>query len=84
MTVTDIDSGLARSVEANLARLKAAREAIEAVIVGQPLVVEQALVTLLSGGHGLLVGLPGLAKTKLVETLGHRALARCAPRPIHS
>ncbi len=70
MTVTEIDSGLARSVEANLARLKTAREAIEAVIVGQPLVVEQALVTLLSGGHGLLVGLPGLAKTKLVETLG--------------
>ena len=26
--------------------------------------------TLLSGGHGLLVGVPGLAKTKLVETLG--------------
>ena len=70
MTVTDIDSGLARSVEANLARLKTARDAVEAVIIGQPLVVEQTLVTLLSGGHGLLVGLPGLAKTKLVETLG--------------
>jgi MoxR-like ATPase len=33
-------------------------------------VVEQTLVTMLSGGHGLLVGVPGLAKTKLVETLG--------------
>ena len=33
-------------------------------------VVEQALVTVLAGGHGLLVGVPGLAKTKLVETLG--------------
>ena len=32
--------------------------------------VEQALVTILAGGHGLLVGVPGLAKTKLVETLG--------------
>jgi hypothetical protein len=33
-------------------------------------VVEETFVTLLSGGHGLLVGVPGLAKTKLVETLG--------------
>ena len=32
--------------------------------------VEEALVTLIAGGHGLLVGVPGLAKTKLVETLG--------------
>jgi MoxR-like ATPase len=32
--------------------------------------VEETLVTLISGGHGLLVGVPGLAKTKLVETLG--------------
>ncbi|WP_290980529.1 MoxR family ATPase [Ferrovibrio sp.] len=31
--------------------------------------VEESLVTLLAGGHGLLVGVPGLAKTKLVETL---------------
>ena len=32
--------------------------------------VEHALITVLSGGHGLLVGVPGLAKTKLVETMG--------------
>ena len=32
--------------------------------------VEHTLVTILSGGHALLVGVPGLAKTKLVETLG--------------
>ena len=32
--------------------------------------VEEALVTLIAGGHGLLVGVPGLAKTKLVDTLG--------------
>ncbi len=32
--------------------------------------VERALVTILAGGHGLLIGVPGLAKTKLVETLG--------------
>jgi MoxR-like ATPase len=40
------------------------------VIFGQEQVVDLALVTILAGGHGLLVGVPGLAKTKLVETLG--------------
>jgi len=39
------------------------------VIFGQQAVVDEALVTLLSGGHALLIGVPGLAKTKLVETL---------------
>jgi MoxR-like ATPase len=40
------------------------------VIFGQDLVIERTLVTLLAGGHALLIGVPGLAKTKLVETLG--------------
>ena len=40
------------------------------MIFGQERVVEQALITILSGGHALLVGVPGLAKTKLVETMG--------------
>ncbi len=47
-----------------------ARKETAKVIFGQELVVERSLVTILSGGHGLLVGLPGLAKTKLVDTLG--------------
>ena len=51
-------------------RLAAAREAMGSVIFGQDDVIEKALVTILSGGHALLVGVPGLAKTKLVETLG--------------
>jgi MoxR-like ATPase len=40
------------------------------VIFGQDKVIEQALVPILSGGHALLLGVPGLAKTKLVETMG--------------
>ncbi|MCI0734940.1 MAG: MoxR family ATPase [Beijerinckiaceae bacterium] len=64
------EAAVTRSAEAAVEKIAAAREAIEAVIFGQTEVVEQALVTLLSGGHGLLVGVPGLAKTKLVETLG--------------
>ncbi len=51
-------------------RIRTAREAIGAVIYGQESVVERVLITLLAGGHGLLIGVPGLAKTKLVETLG--------------
>ena len=47
-----------------------ARAAIGTVIFGQEKVVEEVMVSILSGGHGLLVGLPGLAKTKLVDTLG--------------
>jgi MoxR-like ATPase len=70
MPVTDFDAAVAKTAEATLARVSAAREAIGAVIFGQQKVVEQTLTTLLSGGHGLLIGVPGLAKTKLVETLG--------------
>src|SRR5204863_190944 len=43
---------------------------ISTVIFGQERVIENTLVTILSGGHALLIGVPGLAKTKLVETLG--------------
>ncbi len=51
-------------------RLEKVQAAIGNVIFGQDLVVEQALTTILAGGHGLLVGVPGLAKTLLVETMG--------------
>ena len=40
------------------------------MIFGQEEVVERTLITVLCGGHGMLVGVPGLAKTKLVEALG--------------
>lgn len=52
------------------AQLTAARASIAKRIIGQEQVVDLALTVLLSGGHGLLVGVPGLAKTRLVETLG--------------
>ncbi len=50
--------------------LETTREQIGRIIFGQRDIVEQTLITLLSGGHALLVGVPGLGKTKLVETLG--------------
>lgn len=67
---TAIDTAVVQSAEKALDQIGKARAAIGAVIFGQEEVVEQALVTLLAGGHGLLVGVPGLAKTRLVETLG--------------
>lgn len=63
-------AALVARADAAVALIGAARAAIGRVIYGQEQVVERVLVTLLSGGHGLLVGVPGLAKTKLVETLG--------------
>ena len=51
-------------------RLSEAREHVGHVIFGQSEVVDQTMITLLCGGHALLVGVPGLGKTRLVETLG--------------
>src|SRR5216684_8513734 len=65
-----LEDMIVRQAEATGAQVAAAKAAIGAVIFGQERVVEQALITVLSGGHALLIGLPGLAKTKLVETMG--------------
>ena len=72
MSVTNIaDPGqLTRDADVALERIAAARAEIGGVIFGQERVVDLSLTTLLAGGHGLLIGVPGLAKTKLVETLG--------------
>src|SRR5687767_14828648 len=67
---TALDEAIIQSAESTLETIGRAREAIHSVIFGQEQVVDQTLVTLLASGHGLLVGVPGLAKTKLVETLG--------------
>ena len=61
---------IVRSAEQIAGNIRTAQEAVSTVIFGQERVIENALVTILSGGHALLIGVPGLAKTKLVETLG--------------
>jgi len=63
-------SAMVAEAEAALMDVSRVREGVGQVIFGQESVVERALVALLAGGHALLVGVPGLAKTKLVETLG--------------
>lgn len=69
-----IDMSLSKKVETDAAKamdqLKTAQDEIGHVILGQRNVVDLALISILSGGHALLVGVPGLAKSLLVETLG--------------
>jgi MoxR-like ATPase len=66
----NLDQAIVRAAESTAASVRTARAAIGAGIFGQEQVVEQALITVLAGGHALLVGVPGLAKTKLVDTMG--------------
>ncbi|HKY18047.1 MAG TPA: MoxR family ATPase [Rhizomicrobium sp.] len=60
----------AKRLSASAETFAKVRTGLNAVIFGQEEVIEQTLITLLAGGHGLLIGVPGLAKTKLVDTLG--------------
>ncbi len=65
-----LDTAILDQVEATIERFARVRAEIGRAIFGQERVIEEALITLLAGGHVLLVGVPGLAKTRLVETLG--------------
>ncbi len=65
-----LEDSIVRTAEVAADHVQAAKAAIGNVIFGQERVVEQALITVLCGGHALLIGLPGLAKTKLIETMG--------------
>ncbi len=61
--------GLLAEIEALQEKITQARASITRRFIGQERVVDLTLATLLCGGHGLLIGLPGLGKTRLVETL---------------
>lgn len=60
---------LVAEIEALEAKLADAKSSITRRFIGQERVVDLTLTALLCGGHGLLIGLPGLGKTRLVETL---------------
>jgi MoxR-like ATPase len=57
------------NLHALLDRLSQLKSEIQKVIVGQDEVLEEILITLIAGGHCLLEGVPGLAKTLMVKTL---------------
>ena len=67
---TDGSADIVRDAEALVEKMAQVRSKIGEFIFGQQEVVDQTLITLLAGGHALLIGVPGLAKTRLVETLG--------------
>lgn len=66
--MTDTAAMLAE-IEALEQKISEAKESITRRFIGQEQVVDLTLSALLCGGHGLLIGLPGLGKTRLVETL---------------
>ncbi len=66
--MTDPDS-LVSEIENLSTKLGQAKAAISNKFIGQQRVVDLTLASLLCGGHALLIGLPGLGKTRLVETL---------------
>ncbi len=63
----DTSSAFAQSLD----QISAAKQEISKVVIGQNEVIDQTLISLLAGGHVLLIGVPGLAKTLLVETVAH-------------
>jgi MoxR-like ATPase len=68
--VEKLEDMIVRAAESTAQHIAAAKASIGAVIFGQERVVEEALITVLAGGHAMLVGVPGLAKTKLVDAMG--------------
>ena len=68
--MSGIKKTLAKQIDEIGGLLENAKVNIEKRVIGQPQVVEQSIIALLSGGHALLVGAPGLAKTRLVDTIG--------------
>ena len=64
------DTAIIDQIDEAIETFAEVRTEVGRAIFGQETVVEESLITLLAGGHVLLVGVPGLAKTLLVETLG--------------
>lgn len=69
MSELEITDGDVQQVQAALQLFEQGREQIGRVIAGQQELIEQALLTLLCGGHALVEGVPGVAKTLAVKTL---------------
>jgi len=64
-----LESTVIEEYSALLDKIPLLKKEIQKVIVGQEEAVEEVLITLLAGGHCLLEGVPGLAKTLMVQTL---------------
>ncbi|MEM9667486.1 MAG: MoxR family ATPase [Pseudomonadota bacterium] len=68
--MSDTDQAIVADAEAAVETLDTVKTEIAKSIFGQDTVIELALAAVLAGGHALLIGPPGLAKTRLVEAMG--------------
>jgi len=69
-SLSEANDDVIRAVDQTGEQITRVKEAIGRLVFGQDQVIERVLITILAGGHGLLVGVPGLAKTRLVHTTG--------------
>ena len=69
-SVSETDKEMVAKIEGAVETIAKIRLMIGRVIFGQEQVIDETLITLLTGGHALLIGVPCLAKTRLIETLG--------------
>jgi MoxR-like ATPase len=69
-SINDAGKAAIQSLESASAQLGRARAALKEVVFGQDAVIDLCLTTIVAGGHGLIVGAPGLAKTRLAAALG--------------
>ncbi|MEM7661045.1 MAG: MoxR family ATPase [Pseudomonadota bacterium] len=68
--MSDTDQAIVAEAEAAIETLEAVKSEIAKSVFGQDQVIELSLAAVLAGGHALLIGAPGLAKTRLVEAMG--------------
>ena len=80
-SVAASEEHLGPQIETLLAQVARVRAEIGRVIHGQEETIDQTLIAILAGGHVLLVGMPGLGKSRLVETLGVVCLLYTSPSP---
>jgi len=57
------------AIEQFVKKYKQLKTEVAKVIIGQDLVIDQILISIFSGGHSLLIGVPGLAKTLMINTI---------------
>jgi MoxR-like ATPase len=69
-TAAEPAQDLASQIDLLGEKMDTVRDRMGRIIFGQSQVIDQTIITLLAGGHALVIGVPGLAKTRMVETLG--------------
>ena len=66
----EINKNIENSISVFQKKISNVNSEINQLIFGQETVIEQIIISLLCGGHALIIGLPGLAKTRIVNFLG--------------